>query len=73
MTDDAQTLADQAAALAKRAAAYRGAQEKLARERAALQDAVREAAGAGMKQADIVRATDHVWTREQIRLVLSKA
>ncbi|MGZ3141890.1 hypothetical protein ACVDFE_07805 [Lentzea chajnantorensis] len=63
-------MTDHEKVLAERAAAYRNAQAHLAEERAALQEAVREASGAGMKQAEIIRATDHVWTREQVRQVL---
>ncbi|MDX3662359.1 hypothetical protein PV646_34075 [Streptomyces sp. ID05-26A] len=63
-------MTDHAKVLAERAAAYRGAQDQLAVEREALQKAVREASGDGMKQAEIIRATDHVWTREQVRQVL---
>lgn len=63
-------MTDHAKVLAERAAAYRSAQEQLTVEREALQKAVREASGAGMRQAEIIRATDHVWTREQVRQVL---
>lgn len=37
-----------------------------------LGNAIRAADADGMRQVDILRATDHVWTREQVRLVCKK-
>lgn len=56
--------------LAKLADRYRAATEDLRQARLALAAEIRAAAG-DMKQADIIRATGHVWTREQVRRVLA--
>ncbi len=54
--------------LAAAAARYR---EFLA-ARQELGDAIRAAAADGVRQIDILRATDNVWTREQVRQVCKK-
>jgi hypothetical protein len=61
----------QAQRLALLADEYRQAKEALDKARGALVAEIRAAAtAAGMKQADIIRATDHVWTREQVRKIV---
>lgn len=57
---------DELAAAARR---YRKAQDAMERSRTELSQLVRDAADAGMRQADIVRAIDHVWTREHVHRV----
>ena len=49
---------------------YRGAKNKLADAREELAAEVKAAAKDGMRQVDILRATDNVWTREQVRKVV---
>jgi hypothetical protein len=58
--------------LTELAANYRQATEKLAEARKELADAVRAASRDGMRQGDIIRATDHVWAREHYRRVLAE-
>lgn len=53
------------------AQAYRDATQALDDARAALITGVRDASAQGMRQADIIRDTGHVWTREQVRRVLA--
>lgn len=48
---------------------YRAATRDLENARDALVEEIRAAMVDGMKQADVLRATDHVWTREMIRRV----
>lgn len=54
--------------LAAAAARYR----EFLNARQELGNAIRTADANGMRQVDILRATDHVWTREQVRLVCKK-
>ncbi len=61
MTNHEQTLA---------AAAARYREFLTARQE--LGDAIRAADADGVRQVDILRATDHVWTREQVRQVCKK-
>ncbi|XVV05832.1 hypothetical protein ACQPW3_10750 [Actinosynnema sp. CA-248983] len=70
MTSDGKAGVDHQAALSQCAAEYREAQARLSDAREALNGAIRAADADGMKQADIIRATGHVWTREQVRQVL---
>lgn len=60
---------DQLAAAARR---YRKAQAALSQSRDELAQLARDASAAGMRQADILRATDHVWAREHLRRVLDQ-
>lgn len=60
---------DHSPRLAELAETYRQAKAALDDAREALTAEVKASAADDMKQADIVRATDHVWTREQIRLI----
>jgi hypothetical protein len=56
--------------LGELADAYRKAKAELDQARERLTAAVRTAmTDGGMKQAEVLRATNHVWTREQIRQV----
>jgi hypothetical protein len=55
--------------LAEAAAEYR----RFADARKKLTEAVRAAHADGVRQVDILRATDHVWTREQVRRVCQPA
>lgn len=64
-------MTDHTTALGKLADEYREARARLAAAREALANEIRASAADDMKQADIVRATEHVWTREQVRLVLA--
>ncbi len=54
--------------LAAAAARYR----EFLTARQELGEAIRAAAADGVRQVDILRATDHVWTREQVRQVCKK-
>lgn len=54
--------------LAAAAARYR----EFLNARQELGDAIRAAAADGVRQIDILRATDNVWTREQVRQVCKK-
>lgn len=58
-------------ALAALAARFREAREAYETVRAELRQAMCDASRDGMRQADIMRAADRVWTREQVRQVLS--
>jgi len=58
-------MTDHQRALAKAAADYRRLQA--AREK--LIDTIRAAAADGVRQVDILRATEHIWTREQVRRI----
>jgi hypothetical protein len=55
------------ARLGRDAAAYRKAIGNLDAARARLVEAVHLAAKVGVGQGEILRATDHVWTREHLR------
>lgn len=61
MTDD----------LATATRTYKRAQERSDDARTQLADAVRTAYAAGMRKADIIRAIDHVWSREWLDRVLA--
>ncbi|GIH07447.1 hypothetical protein Rhe02_55140 [Rhizocola hellebori] len=61
-------VTDHEEALAQAAADYR----RFLDARQKLGDAIRAADAAGMRQVDILKATDHVWTREQVRRVCLK-
>lgn len=56
--------------LAELADAYRKAQTDLDDARDALTHEMKAAKGDGMRQADIIRATGHLWTREYLRKIL---
>ena len=56
-------MRDHAKALAAAADEYR----RLLTAREKLIEAIRAAQADGMRQVDILEATDHVWTREQVR------
>lgn len=60
-------MEDRSAALKKAASEYRRAVERARQVEkdasAKLAEQMREAYSAGMKKADILRATDHVWSR----------
>lgn len=58
--------------LAQAARRYRKAQAALEHSRDDLAELVREASHDGVRQADILRATDHVWTREHVRRILDQ-
>lgn len=58
--------------LAAAARRYRKAQAALQQARDELAQLVRDASEAGVRQADILRATDHVWAREHVRRVLDQ-
>jgi hypothetical protein len=62
-------MTDHEKALATAANAYRRANAQADRARKALTDAIRAADADQMRQVDILRATDHVWTREQVRRI----
>lgn len=53
--------------LDRAASRYRAARAELDAARDQLRETIRSALADGMRQADILRATDHVWTREQLR------
>jgi hypothetical protein len=55
------------ARLSRDAAAYREASARLDVARDRLVEAIHLAAKVGVGQAEILRATDHVWTREYLR------
>jgi hypothetical protein len=55
------------ARLSRDAAAYREASARLDAARARLVEAVHLATKVGVGQGEILRATDHVWTREHLR------
>jgi hypothetical protein len=57
--------------LAQTADNYRNAKGKLNDARKDLSKEVRGAAKEGMRQVDILQATDHVWTREQVRKIVA--
>lgn len=57
--------------LGNAADSYRDAKDKLANARLSLSREVRDAAKDGMRQVDILKATDNVWTREQVRKVVA--
>lgn len=56
--------------LADLTARYRQAQEALEAARTALMAGIRAEYEAGKRQADIVRAIDHVWTPEYVRKIV---
>jgi hypothetical protein len=58
-------MTDHQRTLAKAAADYR----RLQTAREHLIDTIRAAAADGVRQVDILRATGHVWTREQVRRI----
>lgn len=61
---------DHPAQLGELADAYRQAKADLERARERLTAGIRTAiTDGGMKQADVLRATSHVWTREQVRQI----
>lgn len=62
-------VTDHNKALAAAAAQYRGALDILDDARAALTAAIRAAHDDKVRQVDILKATDRVWTREQVRRV----
>lgn len=64
MTDHVENLAN----LTER---YRAARKQLEDARAGLIEGLKTAAGDGMRQADMIRAIDHEWTREHVRKVLA--
>lgn len=66
MTDQEQKRAE----LADLTATYRQTKGDFEDAREALTAGVRDAAGGGMRQADIVRAIDHEWTGEHVRKIL---
>jgi hypothetical protein len=60
-------------AIASAAEQYRRATEAQRAASAKLADAMRAAYQAGEQQAAILRAADHVWTREYLRVLLGLA
>lgn len=58
-------VTDREQRLAAAAARYR----ELQAARDELIEAIRDADSSGMRQVDILKATDHVWTREQVRRI----
>lgn len=58
-------MTDHAKALAQAAADYR----ELLAARQRLIEAIRVADADGVRQVDILKATNHVWTREQVRRI----
>lgn len=68
-SEDAQDHATDLADLAER---YREASRQLDAARAELIAGLRAASEGGMRQADMVRAIDHEWTREYVRKVLAR-
>lgn len=50
---------------------YREATAALNKARSNLIAGLRAASASGMKQADMVRAIDHEWTREYVRKVMT--
>lgn len=60
-------------ALRAAAAEYRRARDTYRQAREALTAAIKAAYRDGMKQAEILRAIDHVWEREWVRTVLGLA
>jgi hypothetical protein len=63
-------MTDHPTHLGELADAYREAKAKLDHAREQLTAGIRAAmTEGGMKQADVLRATNHVWTREQIRQI----
>lgn len=59
------------AELAKLVKKYREASRALDAARTKLIAGLRDASGDGIRQADLVRAIDHEWTREYVRKVLT--
>jgi len=59
--------------LAKAAEDYVRAKEAVERASARLADAMRAAYQDKMKQSEILRAANHVWSREYLRIVLGLA
>lgn len=57
--------------LAQLTETYRAAKEQLEAARRELIKGVRAADASGMRQADIVRAIGHEWTREYVRKVVT--
>lgn len=49
---------------------YRDATKALEKARDQLAEGIRAASAAGTRQADIVRAIDHEWTREYVAKIL---
>ncbi len=66
----AMTSEDTPPPLADLTARYRQAQEDLEAARKALMDGIRAEYAGGARQADIVRAIDHVWTPEYVRKIV---
>lgn len=64
-------MSDPGDELAKLTGRYRRATADLEAARAALIAGLRTAKASGMKQADMVRAIDHEWTREYVRKVVA--
>jgi peptide methionine sulfoxide reductase MsrA len=64
-------MTDHQAILADRAKQYRSARQQFNEAREALSEAVRAATQAEMRQADIVRAINHLWTREHVRKIVT--
>lgn len=65
-------MVDHPKTLAKLADEYRRATKAMEKARQALVDGVRAADQDGIRQVDIIKATDHVWTREQVRRVVAE-
>jgi hypothetical protein len=67
-------MTEHAEVLKKAAADYRAAQERakqiLIEPRQVLADAIRAAYADKMKKADIIRATDHVWSRQWVDMTV---
>lgn len=63
---------DHAEKLSKLAADYRRAVKALDDARQALAKGVRDADRDEVRQGDILKATNHVWTREQVRRVVAR-
>lgn len=67
--DDAKRMAQHEKKLAEKAGRYRIASAELAAAREELRRSILDADGDGMRQVDILRATNHVYTREQVRKI----
>jgi hypothetical protein len=69
-------MTDHAEALKRAATRYKRAQERakqiMVEPRQELADAIRAAYADKMKKADIIRATDHVWSRQWVDQTVKK-
>ena len=65
-------MADHVAELAKSARNYREVRVRSAAVKIELAEAVRTAYAHGMRKADILRAIDHVWSREWLDRILDE-